>query len=345
MDGNRVCEEEVCPWWKSSVFIFVILFLISLIFLGLSFSGYSVFGEEGYFPIRIAMNIWPGYSHHTFLALENGFFKKEGVDVEVNMFDDYMVSLNSFKDGKVDGFFGVYSDAILLAAEGIPLSVVYVADFSNGGDVIISSPDIKEISDLKGKTIGVGGLNSFSHLFVLALLEGGGLNESDVNIVDVGASDVLMRLESGYIDAGHTMEPFQSEAIANGYNLLASSADVSNSIVDVLVVRKDVIEDHPEKVKGVIEGLFLAERFLVENPEESRSYISERTGITSYELNEELKGIKILNREENKDIFNEMEAFSLYARGEFIVDFFMKKGVISEPVNLDELIDSRFVLD
>ncbi|MBS3087944.1 ABC transporter substrate-binding protein [Candidatus Pacearchaeota archaeon] len=343
MDDDHICEKEVCSWWKSSVF--VILLLFCFIFLGIFFSGYSVFGHEGYSPIRIAMNAWPGYSHHTFLALENGFFEEEGVDVEINMFNEYMDSLNAFRDGKVDGFFGVYSDAISLAAEGYPVSVVYVSDFSNGGDVIMASPNVRNVSNLKGRTVSVAELNSFSHLFVLDLLEKNGLNENDVNIVVVPEPEVLKMLELGYIDAGHTFEPFQSEAIAKGYNLIASSADVPGSIVDVLVVRKDVAQNHPEKVKGVIEGLFLAERFLVENPEQSRSYISERTGVTSYDLNEELKGIKILNREENKDIFNETKAFSLYARGEFIVDFFMKKGVISEPVDLDELIDSRFVLD
>ena len=337
-DVKRFCKRFPGPSLAGSCFI-----ILLLVFIFVFYSIYFVVGDDEDRTIRIAMNMWPGYSHHTFIALEKDFFEKEGVNVEVNLFDGYMDSLDAFKGGGFDGFFGVYSDAVLLAAEGYPVSVVYVADFSNGGDVIMASPDIEMISDLKGKTIGIAELNSFSHLFVLALLEKNGLSESDVNIINGYGSDVLEMLESGYIDAGHTMEPIQSEALAKGYNSIASSADVPNSIIDVLVIRKEIVDAYPEKVKGIVEGLFRAERFLVGNPEESNSYISKKTGVDSSDLNEELKGIKILNEEENRNIFDRNKEGSLYNKGNFIIEFFLEKGIISEALDLDEFIDPRFV--
>ncbi len=315
----------------------VLLVLFSFIFLCYFFIYY------GGGSVNIAMNMWPGYSHHTFIALDNDFFEEEGVDVEVNVFDSYVDSLDAFRSGDFDAFFGVYSDVVLLASEGHQVSIVYVADFSNGGDVIMASPDIESISDLRDKNIGVGQLNSFSHLFVLSLLESEGLSESDVNIVDVEEADILDDLKLDIIDAGHTMEPFQSDALTEGFNLLASSKDIPNTITDVLAFRKEVVEKNPEKVKGVVDALFRAERYLVENPDKSASYISKKTGVDSYELKDELKGIKILSEEENKKIFDRNEEDSLYEKGEFISDFFVEKGISKESLNLDELIDPRFV--
>ena len=53
-----------------------------------------------------------------------------------------------------------------------------------------------------------------------------GLNESDVKIVPFPASKVPELLSSGAIDAGQTWEPYQSQALAAGYQLLSSTADV-----------------------------------------------------------------------------------------------------------------------
>ena len=68
------------------------------------------------------------------------------------------------------------------------------------------------IKDLKGKTIGVERINSFSHLFVLTALEKAGLRESDFFIKNIGAQYVADAIGRGEIDAGHTYGPGKSEA-------------------------------------------------------------------------------------------------------------------------------------
>ena len=327
--------------WKSSRCKYFCCMVIVLVVFSCAYIIYDV-GKHPCF--RMAMNIWPGYSHHTFLALEKNLFEQEGVFVEVNLFGEYFDSLESFRVDGFDAFFGAYSDAILLRAQGYPVKVVYVSDFSNGGDVIISQSEIKSFEDLRGKVIGVSKLNSFSHLFVLSLLIKNGLNESDVNIVEVEGVDVLDALNLGKIDAGHTMEPFQTMAINQGYNLLASSADIPNSIIDVLIVKEDVVNNNPKQIKRVVRALFKSERCLVERPYESYSYISEKTGISPYELNKELRGIKILTEQENRNIFDKTINDSLYAKGEFIINFFIDKGMIEKPIDLDDLIDDEFVV-
>src|SRR3989338_1190777 len=123
--------------------------LISLIIL-LVFGCTKVVEEKK--PIKIALNQWPGYAV-AFIAKEKGFFEKE-----------YSKSQERYKNSEVDGVFEVFTDTIFHNSEGIKTKVVYVADHSTEGDVIIGKPEFNSLADLKGKKIGVDGINSFSHL-------------------------------------------------------------------------------------------------------------------------------------------------------------------------------------
>lgn len=162
---------------------FVIRFFLILLIV-------AACSEKSSEPIKISMHLWPGYAH-SFIAQERGFFEAEGVNVELKLVEGIQDNLELFINRKVDAAFGLQSDAMRLAAIGLHLKVVYLPDFSSGGDVIVSQQAIKTVADLKGKKIGVEGLNNFNHIFVVNLLKNNGLTESDVIIVPVPAPEVI----------------------------------------------------------------------------------------------------------------------------------------------------------
>ncbi len=101
--------------------------------------------------IQITMHKWPGY-FHAFIAQEKGYFEAEGVNVKLQLIEGIDDSLENFAENEtVDAAFGLQSDAMLLFAKGVPLKIVYIADYSNGGDVVISQPSIENFRDLRGK--------------------------------------------------------------------------------------------------------------------------------------------------------------------------------------------------
>ena len=296
-------------------------------------------------PIKITMHLWPGY-YHSFIAQERGFFQDEGVNVELVINENIDDSLQYFKEGKADAAFGLQSDAMLLAAQGIDLQIVYVADFSNGGDVIVSKLDIKTIADLKGKTIGVDKLNGFNHIFLVELLRLSELKESDVTIVPIIASEVPDALDDGRIDAGQTWEPYESEAVAKGYRLLATSADAPGIITDVLMFDKEFVEQRPEDVKKILKSLFRALEFRDEDLTTSYAIMSEATGVSPGSLKRTIQGNIFPNLEENKEAFTRSEQpTSLYKSGEFISNFFVEKGVIDNPINLEDILATEIIKD
>ena len=57
-------------------------------------------------PIRLTMHLWAGYAH-AYIAQEKGFFKEEGVDVELSLIEGVDDNLNHFRQGKADAAFGL----------------------------------------------------------------------------------------------------------------------------------------------------------------------------------------------------------------------------------------------
>ena len=289
-------------------------------------------------PFRITMALYPGY-YHSYIAQEQGFFRNEGVNVELTLREEVPASLQAFVDGKADAAFGLQSDAILLASQGVPVKIVYICDFSNGADVVISKPNIRTVGDLSGKKVSVDKLNSFNHVFLVELLRLSGIAEEDVNVVPVVGSEVPAALRDGRIDAGQTWEPYKSKALAQGYRLLATSADAPGIITDVLMVKTKILEQREQDVRGVVKSLLKGLAFRRTNESLSYAIMSEATGVPPGALRDSIhEGNIFPDLEENKQAFiNSPQPTSLYTSGKVISDFFLKHGVINTPINLDDI--------
>ncbi|MCH7850126.1 MAG: ABC transporter substrate-binding protein [Nanoarchaeota archaeon] len=295
-------------------------------------------------PLSLFLDIWAGYAP-AIIALEKGFFEKRGVNVNINVTSDYSNLPDKLK--RYDGFFGTYPRAILLNGQGTPVKVVYVSDFSDGADVIVSKPEIKNVKDLEGKTISVEELDTYSHLFVISLLNKFGVEEASVNFVEIHPSKIIEALEEDRIDAGHTWEPTQTQAIDMGYKLLITSVDTPRIITDVLILNEDVVKNRNNDVRMIVDGLFEALEFIDKNPDEAHIIIDKKLGIPKKEFENSVKWLKFPNREENVQAFTELESdydlTSLYESGKFISEFYVTRGLINGSVDVNALLDSRFV--
>ena len=139
-------------------------------------------------PIRLSINPFPG-TDYAFVAQEMGFFEKYGANVELVLNPNYSQTVELFTEGKVDGAFEVYADAVLQKQLGMDITMVYVTDQSTTGDVIVGIVD--DFSELKGKTIGVVGLNSFSQIFVSSIMDKHGLDYFDVFYENVDEKAII----------------------------------------------------------------------------------------------------------------------------------------------------------
>jgi len=291
-------------------------------------------------PLKIGINIWPGYAH-AFVAQQKDFFDQQGVKVELILKSEISEVSELYKKGELDGMFNVFTDIIMLNADGFPTRVVYVADYSDSGDVIIGRPEFQTLHDLKGKTISFEGVDTFSHMLVLSLLEQAGIQEGEFQAVNLFVHRVLDALEAGEIDAGHTWEPTTSQAVEKGYKILAKAGDIPGIITDVLAFRANVIKERPDDIQGVVKALLEAREFLYTQPEEALTIMAKANRMSKAEMELGVRGIHYPDGSENMAAMQ--PGGTLFKSGQIAADFYLRSGQLFEKPDFETLIDARFV--
>ncbi len=293
-------------------------------------------------PIKISMNLWPGYAY-AFVAREKGIFSKNNVAVELILKNNVSESAKLFKDGDVDGFFDVFTDVVVINSEGISTKVVYITDYSSSGDVIIGRPELHSISDLKGKRVCFEGVNSFSHLFVLRALKKAGIDVTEVQFENLPAMEVLNALESGKIDAGHTWEPIKARAIKRGYKVLITAGDMPSVITDVLAFHEKIVEERPDDIQRIVKSLAEARDFVFSHRKEAIEIMARAEGMTLEEMESGINGVHLLDLDENIEAMNVSSVeSSLHRSFDAITDFYITSGQISQKQDVSKIIEPRF---
>ncbi|HZD35553.1 MAG TPA: ABC transporter substrate-binding protein, partial [Nitrososphaeraceae archaeon] len=214
-------------------------------------------------PIRIAFTPWVGNAA-LILAEETGEFKKNNVPVELVLVDNVTKAEELYFDGLVDGLSYVYTNTIFHNSEGVDSKLVWVFDYSGTADAIVG-PRNTTIEDLKGKKIGVEGINTFSHIFVLQALAKAGLYEKDVQFESIPAQGVLKALDNGQIDAGHTWGPTKFSALQRGYQVITTAKDVVGIITDVLIFNSKVVNSRPGDIQAIVKSINQGKEYLDNN--------------------------------------------------------------------------------
>jgi NitT/TauT family transport system substrate-binding protein len=293
--------------------------------------------------IKIGLDTFLGYAY-PFIAVDKGFFKNNGVDVELILSKDYSANLKLYENGETDGFFGVFPEVILYNSQGNKIIVVYVTDYSDSADVLIANPLFDSLEALKGKKIGIERVNSFSHLFVLELFKKAGIPESELQFEVVPSQEITNALDAGIIEAGHTWNPEKTKALNKGYRIVGKAGDVSGIITDVLALRDNLVKESPEDVLAIVKSVSQAREFLDSNPKEALQIMAKYEGVSAEEIAAAIKEMYLLDLQ---DMLNSMEPSnefnSLYSSGAIISKYYMERGQITSTPVFDEIIDSSFI--
>jgi NitT/TauT family transport system substrate-binding protein len=120
------------------------------------------------------------------LAQELGFYKDAGLNVTLLDFPGGAKALEALMGGSADVVCGFYEHTIQMAAQGKDLRA-FVAMLRYPGLVLVS-PSVSGIEDLKSKTVGVSAPGSSTHMFLNYLLVKHGMKPDDVSNASIGMS-------------------------------------------------------------------------------------------------------------------------------------------------------------
>lgn len=291
-------------------------------------------------PLKIAYSPWPGYLP-VIIAKEKRFFQKEGVKVELFFSEETRIQFADFSAGKYDGILQDLGTMIIASGKNPDIRIVFVIDESAGSDGIIVDPSIETIADLKEKSVATD-LSGFGELFVMKMLEKGNLTRDDIKLINMAQEKVPESLKRGEIQAGHTWEPYLSQAVKEGAKIIFTSAETPGLIPDVMAFRGSVVRDRGADVRAFIRAWFQAVDYWKTHPEEGNAIIAKEINTHNSEIS--LKGIKLLTFNDNlKSLTPGKTTESLYYTAELYINFFVNAGSLTQPVDLQKLVDSTLI--
>ena len=215
-------------------------------------------------PIRIAI---PGYNITQiafFVARERGFFKEEGLDVELVQMTGTVANL-ALMTGEVP-FTSVPTAAMTANLRGANLRVLFTT-FERPLFWLYSRPQIRDVKDLKGRKVGVGGLNQASYTLLRELLSTYGLEPGkDYTVIQAGDSAPrFMALTSGFVDATLMPLPWNFSAQEAGmHELVALSKSEVTAPTGSIVLREDLLGNDPQLVEQFTRATLKGLRYSIE---------------------------------------------------------------------------------
>jgi len=153
------------------------------------------------------------------LAEQLGYFKEEGLDVELQSQPAGVDAANQLLAGAIQAVVGFYDHTIDLQTKGKEVKVITTLAQIPGEAELVSTKavDIKSMGDVKGKTLGVTGLGSSTNFLTQYLAAQKGLKSSDYSVLPVGADTTFIAaLRQGRIDAGMTTQPTIAKLMQSG---------------------------------------------------------------------------------------------------------------------------------
>jgi NitT/TauT family transport system substrate-binding protein len=220
--------------------------------------------------VEFPINVWIGWlpivaANHGFRPNEESiFFRDHGFKVNLKLIDDPVVARDAFAAGESHVLWGTLDMMVLFAPELMKDSrtaprIFQQIDWSNGGDGIVVRGSVHSVKDLEGKTV-VYAQNSPSQYFVNNLLLNAGVQPSEVNhkYTATAFEAAAAFVSDKSIDACVSWAPdiYNIPDRVAGTRILTTTADANKLIADVWAARADFAKDHPEIIRGLVEGIF-----------------------------------------------------------------------------------------
>lgn len=286
-------------------------------------------------PVKIGTNKWPGYEP-LYLARHHGHYEGERIWlVELASASEV---IHEFRNGNLDGAALTLDEALVLLEDGLEISIVLVMDFSAGGDVLLAQPEFASVDQLKGKKIAVE-TTAVGAIMLDGALESAGLLPEDITIIGCSVDEHVRIFDR--VDAVVTFEPAKTALEKLGAVILFDSSEIPRRIVDVLVVRRAVMQERPIQVRALLAGYFQARKTLEENPEGAAKIMAGRLNVTPDELLASYGGLHLPGVEENRKLLTDPDGLDQAAKD--LADLMHRKGLLRKPIQIDRLASPEFL--
>lgn len=310
--------------------------------------------------IRVCCVTWGGYVGGQYFnggfkaSKESRYYKEYGILVEFVLMDDWDASRAAWKSNDVH-LQWISADAFPVEAVGLKEfnpKILFQADWSRGGDVIVARPGINKVSDLRGKKIAVA-YGTPSHTFILWLLEANNMTSKDVELTQAkSAIDAATMAKSGSVDAAVVWSPDDDDIIQkmSGWKRLKTTREATNIIADVFYVKDSYLQENEGKLKSLVEGWLRGAAEINSDPnakQKAAEILSAGLGQDLEFCKNALNNVRLCTFGDNKGFFT-IDGCNTCVTGEQLYQkmcgVFRQEGVITEtPPSWRLVTDTRIL--
>jgi NitT/TauT family transport system substrate-binding protein len=263
-----------------------------------------------------------------YVAKENGWYEDAGINLTT--YESYATGMrltSALARGDIQVAYICLAPAIMAYARGVP--VVIVSGTHKHGYGLVASPDLVNISDLNGATIGCVREGGPADLLLNRMIREYDLK--DVRIQRMEPLKQVIALETGRIDAAFLPEHHATVAESKGFTMLITSHELWHEMQgSVLIVKRELIEDDPETVRRLVRVTERATTWVNENPDDAARILAEELDSDPAVIR---RSMSRLNYTTEIDLGFVQE----------MIDFMAELGYIDEGIRADDMLDTKFL--
>ena len=238
--------------------------LLILILLAEGFTRAAIAQEK----IRVGVPLFPTVSFPVFIAQAKGIFEKNGLKAEIIRINSEPTTYQALISGDIDATSGAPTGLVQSNLQGVP--VVSLGSWDNlVSYTMMTREKIDDLSQLRGKKVGINRLGGKSSLILRVMLEDAGLNSmKDVTLLQLGGSqERLAALMRGGIDAAPVDFAFEPKMKQMGFFLVTGKkTPFMNGPITVTVAS---LQSNRPKWVRFVKSYLEATRYLTTNKEGS----------------------------------------------------------------------------
>jgi NitT/TauT family transport system substrate-binding protein len=295
-------------------------------------------------PIKVAAFYWPG-TYWIEIAQAKDWFREAGLNIQlVDCNADYFCSEKDLLEGRLDTSTVALFDLLSYVAHGSTAVGIINADYSAGGEKLITRTGIEKLSDLKGKKIAVSQKSVSAYDLEVAMARAG-LKLEDVETIDIKPEKAPEALIRGEVDAMLTLEPYATEGLeaARGHNLFDTSQAPGLSPT-LIVFQRKFIEERPSEVTAFVKVWHRSTTYIKAHPEEAFGIVAAANHKTLEEVRRFAEIDKILDQRDNELAFSFAAGFdSLHGAVRQMNDFMISKGITDQKLESSEFLEGSFI--
>lgn len=284
-------------------------------------------------PLKVGMNPWVGYDP---LVLARDRQLMDGERVKVVELSSSSETLRNFRNQLLDAAALTLDEALRLADEGMDVRIVAVLSASAGADMVMAGPSVAEPRQLRGKAIAVES-TTVGALMLQRLLQVAHLQPGDVRVRNMEASQHLAALRSGQVDAVVTYEPLAGAMRTEGFRPIFDSRRMPGDIVDVLVVRGELLQSRPAQVEALVAGWQRGLLALLQDPRAAAGLLAPGAGLSADDYLATLEGLSFFSAQQSLDLLSG-QPLRLAQEAEGLVATLQHLGLIRERPDWSHLL-------